>query len=244
VSPANPAYARIIAHRGGGALAPENTLAGIRLAARLGCRGVEFDVMLSGDGVPMLMHDETLERTVDAQGRLADFPAQALRRFDAGLRHGPAFRGERIPTLAAALDLCAELRLWCNIEIKPARGEDNATAAAVATELLRRPLLAGVVSSFSMAALHEFAGRAPTLPRALLVEEIPNDWRARMTQVKARALHVAATADTLADVVAAGVPVACYTVNTRDEIAALLTRGVTAVFTDRPDLWTPEEYRV
>ena len=54
---------RWFGHRGGGALAPENTLAGIRLAGRLGFAAVEFDVMLSGDGTPVLIHDETLERT-------------------------------------------------------------------------------------------------------------------------------------------------------------------------------------
>ena len=61
-------HPRIIAHRGGGALAPENTLAGLRRARSLGFSAVEFDVMLAGDGVPVLMHDETLERTTDGRG--------------------------------------------------------------------------------------------------------------------------------------------------------------------------------
>jgi glycerophosphoryl diester phosphodiesterase len=61
-------HPRLIAHRGGGALAPENTLAGLRTAASLGYRGVEFDVMLSADGTPVLIHDETLERTTDGRG--------------------------------------------------------------------------------------------------------------------------------------------------------------------------------
>lgn len=60
-------HPRLIAHRCGGALAPENTLAGLRKAFELGYRAVEFDVMLSGDGTPVLIHDETLERTTDGQ---------------------------------------------------------------------------------------------------------------------------------------------------------------------------------
>jgi glycerophosphoryl diester phosphodiesterase len=65
---------RWFAHRGGGSLAPENTLAGIRLAARLGYKAVEFDVMLSGDGTPVLIHDETLERTTNGVGRVCETP--------------------------------------------------------------------------------------------------------------------------------------------------------------------------
>src|SRR5574343_910530 len=63
---------RWFAHRGGGSLAPENTLAGIRLAARLGYRAVEFDVMLSADGTPVLIHDETMERTTNVRGRVCE----------------------------------------------------------------------------------------------------------------------------------------------------------------------------
>jgi glycerophosphoryl diester phosphodiesterase len=62
-------YPRLIVHRLGGALAPENTLAGLAVAARLGCKAVEFDVMLSRDGVALVIHDETLERTTSGSGR-------------------------------------------------------------------------------------------------------------------------------------------------------------------------------
>ena len=83
-------YPRIIAHRCGGALAPENTLAGLRVAARLGCRGVEFDAMLAADGVPVLIHDETLERTTSGLGRVTDSESAQLIRLDAGgqIRNG------------------------------------------------------------------------------------------------------------------------------------------------------------
>src|SRR5436309_6252838 len=74
-------YPRIVAHRGGGSLAPENTLAAIRLAASLGFRGVEFDVMLAGDGTPVLIHDETLERTTGAKGEVAPTPYRDLEKL-------------------------------------------------------------------------------------------------------------------------------------------------------------------
>lgn len=123
---------RVFAHRCGGALAPENTLAGLRIAAQLGCRAVEFDVMLSADGSPWLMHDETLERTTDGVGRLGETRDVDLARLDAGCRHHPAFRGEALPTLAAAAALCRQLGLLANVEIKPAAGCEAQTGEVVA----------------------------------------------------------------------------------------------------------------
>ncbi|MDA8257881.1 MAG: glycerophosphodiester phosphodiesterase [Betaproteobacteria bacterium] len=236
-------YPRIIAHRCGGALAPENTLAGLRLAARLGCRGVEFDAMLAADGVPVVIHDETLQRTTSGRGRVADMDSAGFVRLDAGGRHHPAFTGEPAPTLDEALHLCATLGLWANVEIKPSAGQEVATGRVVARHAAAA---AGkiLLSSFSTAALCAAAAEAAQLPRALLVEAIPGDWRERMAESGAFALHCSAptvTADVLQTVREAGVPLACYTVNRRDEAERLFALGVSAIFTDRPDLWTARE---
>ena len=99
----------MIAHRGGGALAPENTLAAIRMGAALGFRGVEFDVMLAGDGAPVLIHDETTERTTGVKGEVALLPYSRLATLDAG-------RGERIPRFEEAAQVCRQLALWAKNE--------------------------------------------------------------------------------------------------------------------------------
>jgi len=236
-------YPRIIAHRCGGALAPENTLAGLRLAARLGCRGVEFDVMLAADGVPVLIHDETLERTTSGRGRVADMSSAQLARLDAGIRHHPAFAVEPLPTLDETLRLCAALGLWANVEIKPSAGQEAETGRVVARHaaVAKGKLL---LSSFSPEALRVAADAAEQLPRALLVEKIPADWRERMATTGALALHASAralTTDALQAVRDAGFPLACYTVNRREDAERLFAMGVSAVFTDRPDLWLPAE---
>lgn len=236
-------YPRIIAHRCGGALTPENTLAGLRLAARLGCRGVEFDAMLAADGVPVLIHDETLERTTSGQGRVADMSSAQLAGLDAGCRHHPAFAVEPPPTLDEALLLCAVLGLWANVEIKPSTGQEAETGRVVARHAAaaRGKLL---LSSFSAAALRAAADEAAQLPRAILVEAIPADWRDRVAATGALAVHCSArtlTAEALAAVRGAGLPLACYTVNRRDEADHLFAMGVSAVFTDRPDLWSATE---
>lgn len=221
------AYPRLIAHRGGGAgfvgLAPENTLAGLAAAHAAGYRGVEFDVMLSADGIPFLHHDDTLERTTSGKGPIAAASAAVLDRLDAGRWRDPAYTGEALPRLAAALELCLDAGLWINLEIKPTTGRDRATAQAVAATLLARwPTLAGppsapnnggtlgnrspaadpvstfappplVVSSFSPAALAEIARLVPALPRALLVGALPRDGLAQCRALGCCGLHLDAT---------------------------------------------------
>lgn len=234
---------RLIGHRGGGALAPENTLAGLRAAARLGYRGVEFDVMLSADGTPVLIHDETLDRTTNGRGSVAETPDTVLLELDAGSGFDPAFAAERIPTLAAAAALCHQLRLWANVEIKPAGGHEARTGDVVARVVRnlwlghRPPLL----SSFSAEALTAARETAPELPRGLLVEAIPADWREQMRRLQCMSLHCNAavvTPEEIKTVVDSGVAVICYTVNDVDLGASFMAAGA-AIITDRLDLFQP-----
>lgn len=223
-------YPRIIAHRGGGCLAPENTLAGIALAARLGCRGVEFDAMLSQDGVPVLIHDETLDRTTSGSGPVAVHTLEELRRLDAG--------GEPVPTLADALALCDRLGLWANIEIKPSAGREAETGVVVADLLAERWSGNGVISSFSDCALAAARRQAADFDYALLVARLPVDWQMCLDRLGCAAIHCSVEGfDPAAAAVARLIPLACYTVNDRAVADALLAEGVVAVFTDRPDLW-------
>ena len=163
-------YPRIIAHRGGGALAPENTLAGLRIAARMGCRGVEFDVALTADGVPILMHDETLERTTNGAGFVAAKTAAEVACLDAGGKHHRAFAVEPAPTFQAALQTCTELGLWMNVEIKSTPGTEavtgRAVASAVAAHLAAHPAAAIVLSSFSVLSLQQAMQVVTPIPRA------------------------------------------------------------------------------
>lgn len=234
------AYPRIIAHRCGGAGAPENSLAGLALAARLGCRGVEFDTMLSADDVPVLMHDDTVDRTTNGRGPVAALTAAELRRLDLG--------GEPVPLLAEALECCARLGLWANVEIKASAnatgGGDERLGRIVGKVLAERWNGHGVISSFSFAALKAARAQAPHFAHALLSSTLPTDWLAKAREVGAIAVHLNAkriTAENIAAVRAAGLTLACYTVNERRRADDLFASGVDAVFTDRPELWTPAE---
>lgn len=230
---------RWFAHRGGGALAPENTLAGIRLAARLGFAAVEFDVMLSGDGTPVLIHDETLERTTNGRGLVCETPDAQLFALDAG-------NGERVPRYAEAVAACREYGLLANVEIKPAAGFERQTAETVAGLSVGLWQGAGVqplISSFSLEALEVARDLAPQIPRGVLFERVPADWLNTVRHLQAVSLHCAARLvndDVLAEAQANGIAVLCYTVNTEKAAKSLFSRGVNAVFTDRLDLFASE----
>lgn len=203
---------------------------------------VEFDVMLSRDGVPLLIHDETLERTTDGTGRVSAHDCAGLLTLDAGSWHGPAFAGERIPTLAQAIDCLLSLQLTANIEIKPATGFARRTGEAAACLIAARwpaDLRPPLISSFSIEALAAAREVAPQLPRGLLFERVPDDWTAQMTAHDAVSIHCDASLlapARLAQLRAAGVPVLCYTVNDAQRAAELVSAGVAGLFTDRLEL--------
>ncbi len=227
---------RWFAHRGGGLLAPENTLAGIRLAARLGFKAVEFDVMLSGDGTPVLIHDETLERTTNGAGRVCSTPDDRLFALDAGW-------GEPIPRFVDAANLCRELGLLANVEIKPSFGQEIETAERVAkltVDLWQGAAVPPLLSSFSLPALEVARDLAPGIARGVLFESVPADWMAELKRLRAFSLHCDAEFlpdDMLAEAQANAVPVLCYTVNSENRAKNLFAHGVSALFTDRLDLF-------
>lgn len=232
-------YPRVLAHRGGGTLAPENTLAAIDVAARCGCTAVEVDARLSADGTPFLIHDATLGRTTTGTGRVMRTRDAVLSAVDAGRRFAAAFEGEPLPTLRAAILRCLELGLQVNVEIKADRGGEAECGSAVARVIRRDwrgppPLL----SSFSAVALTAARQVAPELPRALLVARLPRGWRDLTERLGCVGVHGAAdriSATDIAAVRAADLAIACYTVNEPDEARRLFAAGVDAVFTDRPD---------
>ena len=238
-------YPKILAHRGGGTLAPENTLAGFRTGLQHGYRAAEFDVMLTRDHVPILMHDPQRGRTLPGSGKIAETDWADLRELEAGAWLDVAFAGERICTLEQGLDFCQEHGIWMNVEIKPAAPEHarrtaELTAQAVALRFTDAvPQRLPVLSSFSFEALLAAQETAPQLPRGFLVDVIPPDWQARLQQLQAVALHTNhkhLTPALAAAVKAAGYGLFCYTVNDTARAAEIRAWGVDAFCTDRIDL--------
>jgi glycerophosphoryl diester phosphodiesterase len=231
----------VIGHRGAAARAPENTLAGLRRAKALGCLWVEFDVRLTADGALVLCHDASLDRTTDRIGKLAGQSLAAIRECDAGGWFGPAFAGERVPTLEEALALA--LSLGVNIEIKADSGREYATAAAVADTIRRLgPLPPLYVSSFLPSAVAALRDLAPEAPCGILFRAVPGGWAdiARRLGVFAiGADHRRLRPRRVAEIRAAGYKLAAYTVNDPARARLLFGWGVTSVFSDVPDMILP-----
>jgi glycerophosphoryl diester phosphodiesterase len=245
-------YPRVLAHRGGGTLAPENTLAGLRECMRRGFRAIEYDIMLARDGVPVVMHDPYLGRTVSGSGNVFDYDAAELAAMDAGGWFARAFEGEPVPLFVEFAAFCKAHGVWMNMEIKPAPDYDIETggtvariaAALFADEIARGDMAAvPLLSSFSHLALEAAREVAPQVPRACLMSELPPDWERRAQSVEAVAIHTNHKHLTLAlarEVRAAGYGLFCYTVNDPARARELLGWGVEAFCTDRIDLFKPD----
>ena len=183
-------YPKVAAHRGAGKLAPENTLAALRLGYAHGYRMVEIDVKLSADGVAFLLHDATLDRTTDSRGRADAHTWRELAQLDAGAWHSPAYAGEPLGTLAGAARWSRAHGVAVNIEIKPMPGRERETGAAVALDaqtLWKGAQIAPLMSSFSDVALDAAREAAPELPRAFLVDQWRDDWRDCIVRLDERA---------------------------------------------------------
>lgn len=242
-------YPRALAHRGGGTLAPENTLAGLRTGLAHGYRGVEFDVMLAADEVPVLMHDPVLGRTVPGAGPVAACTAAALHAMDAGGWHPSGrYAGEPVPSYEEAVAFCRAHGLWMNVEIKPAPGAERRTGEVVG-RLTRRlfadrlegadPRALPLFSSFSPAALAAAREAAPEIPRGMLFDVMPVNWRDVLDALGCVSLHVShrmLSAYLVEQVHAAGFAVLCYTPNDPARVAEIEAWGVDAWCTDRLDL--------
>lgn len=241
-------YPRYVAHRGGGSLAPENTLAAMRVGYAHGYRMVECDVKLSGDGTLILMHDNTVDRTTNGSGRVAGMPWGELSRLDAG--HGvretlPQFAGEPVPTLEAVVRYCLANQMAINIEIKPCPGRERATGAAVAVDLRRlwrganTPPLLSSFDETTLAAAREFA---PALPRALLQDKLTADWRDRLARLGCVALdahYSELTPEVVRTAHQGGFRVLCYTPNDPAIAGNLASWGVDCIITDAIDRIEP-----
>lgn len=234
-------YPRLAAHRGAGKLAPENTLAAFRVGYAHGYRMAEFDVKLAADGIAFLLHDDTLDRTTNFRGRADALTWRELAQLDAGGWHSPAYAGEPLPTLAAIARFSRAHDAAVNIEIKPTRGRERETGAAVALDAATlwsgarvRPLL----SSFSETALHAAHEAVPDLPRAYLTDDVPDDWRERTARLGCIAMdiqHTLLTRELVAEFHDAGLRVATWTVNDAKRAAELLAFGVDTLITDAID---------
>ncbi|WP_404418979.1 glycerophosphodiester phosphodiesterase family protein [Marinospirillum sp.] len=229
----------IIGHRGARGLAPENTLKSIELAAELGVRWVELDVMLTRDQVPILFHDAWLNKLSNGRGQVEKFDFSALEHLRVLAPRGAKDRSSQpLATLASGLRLIQELGLGLNLEIKPTCAEKDLITLQLAVQELRAfPGLPLVISSFSDQVLAEAQRLLPDVPRACLWEELPDNWHLQARALGARSIHLSSLYlkhREVAEIKGLGRELYVYTVNTKKQAEKFFSWGVTGIFTDYP----------
>lgn len=242
----------VFAHRGGARLAPENTMAAIDYGMALGSDGLEIDVHLSSDGIPVVIHDPTLDRTTDRTGPVHALPASELARVDAGYRFERdgqfPFRGQGIgiPTLDAVLARHKDARII--IEMKG--GEPQLARAVAASVLKANAVERTCISSFQQTSVDTIRAEHPEMTTSASVREAR--WTLHRSWVRwpwvseqpyfafqvpehTRRLRVVSPSF-IRQVHKQGQVLQVWVVNERRDIERLLDWGVDGIISDRPDI--------
>ncbi len=228
----------VVAHRGDSGHAPENTLAAFRLAIASGADMVELDVQCTRDRRLVVFHDGTLGRTTNGTGYISRKDYAAICRLDAGSWFAEQYLGERIPTLEETLALLAK-KMYVNIEIKPVAARKDLVSlliAAIRKHAMEQYVL---ISSFHHGVLKRIKDSAPDLATAIIQKP---GVIIRRPVTSARRVHADAIVCAVRqlsrvrcdDARDNGMPVCCYTVNTRRALTTALRCGASAVVTNFP----------
>ena len=234
----------ITAHAACRGHAPENTLAGIRAALRLGADAIEVDVRCTRDGVPVLLHDGTVDRTTSGEGQITALSLRQARRLRLRSGKGFAGRGEQIPTLREALGAVAGRALLV-LEVKPAGIEE--AVLAVVRRLVALDWCA--VHSFRPRVVQRVRKLEPRLPCSLLTSgQDVVDWGelfASALSLGAQGVavhHMVVTPELVRAAHLRELQFSTWTVNTRDDVRRVAACGVDAITSDYPDRvrrWLP-----
>lgn len=233
---------RIIGHRGAAAYAPENTIEGIHTAIDMGVEWVELDVKLTKDQVPIIFHDDTLERTTNGSGPVALMTYEEIMQLEAGSWFADTFAGIKIPTLEEALEVLIEHDMGLNLEIKPCPSREKETAE-VALDLLSQvwdnhdKLL---ISSFSHVSMETAFDMAGDWNRGfLLPEEWPENWAEMAQYLNVSCVNVngnTVSREDIENIIDLELPILAYTINDTDRARLLQSWGVDGFFSDSPDV--------
>jgi glycerophosphoryl diester phosphodiesterase len=227
-----------IAHRGASAITPENTKLAFVKALDLGADAIEFDVMLTRDEVPIVFHDETLDRTTNGSGRVNETDFATISELDAGSWFSASFKGVEVPTFEETLTTLGGKTLL-NVELKPDERVE-ALNRRVVTAVARFELFSTVIfSSFQADALRSLRVLVPDARIGVLCEEGRLEGALALAdELGAESLHpcVAMIDRELVEVAhARRLAVYAWTANTHGEIKLLTALGVDGMFTDHPD---------
>ncbi len=247
-------YPVITGHRGFQERYPENTMVSFAAAVEAGADVIEMDVHLTRDGVPVIIHDETVDRTTDGRGRVGKMLLEEIRELDAGCWFGPQFTAERVPTLKEVLDRFGG-RVVLNIEIKAYDESDPTVRGKMERKVVRMVAEAGIaegvlISSFGAGILAR-AGRMTGAPALALISRVAFDEETLETcrRLGVFSLHPRFDVTTGALVRAmhgTGIQVYAFGADSADRIGRLAALGVDGVIAKNPRQarrWWPKKAR-
>jgi len=235
---------KIYAHRGASANAPENTMVAFRAAHSMGAHGIELDVQMSADGELVVIHDHTLTRTSNGNGRVEDHTLVELQQLDFGGWFSPVYQGERIATLHEVLSFMAEAGMELNIELKTYPMKYDARIPLHTVEMVRSFDLMDkvILSSFDHRSLLDAKRRDARIKIGLLYSANfigVGDYARKLDAEFVHPYYAYVDQTELQGCKRNGVSVNTWTV---DEIAIaekLREMGVTILITNKPDIMMP-----
>lgn len=232
----------VVAHRGSSGTAPENTMAAIRLAVEAGAKFVEIDVQRTADGRLIVFHDAVLGRTTNGSGRVDAHTFDQISRLDAGSWMDERYAGERVPLLIEVLEYLRG-KAYLNIELKSYEGDpeegEKFLAAVLRTIDVASMSEYTLLSSFDHPLLARCATINPNIPYAVIMHPddrgLPSE---RAIPVGARAVVMSKSQlshDRVRDAKEKGLPLAIYTINSREDAIRAARYGVDAIVTNVPE---------
>lgn len=242
---------KVIGHRGACAYAPENTIESIHTAADVGAQWVELDVKITKDGIPVIIHDEMLERTTNGHGPVAEITYEELKQLEAGSWYADSFTGTKIPTLEEAIDALIERDLGLNLEIKPCPGREVETTEIALDHLSQiwddhSNLL---ISSFQHVCLETAGHIANDWARGLLLapeggeegneQTVNPNWKDIADYLDVKTVNISnkiASREIIEEIIDLDLHPLVYTVNDPMEARLFQSWGVDAMFSDEPDV--------
>jgi glycerophosphoryl diester phosphodiesterase len=244
-APGEPAF--VAGHRGDRAVAPENTIPALQSALDSPLDFVETDVQLTKDGIPVLFHDETVDRTTTGHGLVSDHTLESLRSLDAGSWYSQKYAGTVVPTFEEFLGIFSSSEKKALVELKGFWTEEE---VSLVTDLIYSFRVHDriTLASFNFNTLRNIETTAPAIPRVIIRRMLPAD-PVRLAQFYGAIAILTSPAsleenpDAVADMHAAGLGLLLYTLNSEEKWSEAIGWGVDGIITDKPsslDKWLAE----
>jgi glycerophosphoryl diester phosphodiesterase len=232
---------KIFAHRGASGYAPENTLEAFALAITQGADGIELDVQLTKDGIPVVIHDETIDRVTEKKGWVKDYTLKELKELTVLKNKFPEYSAAKIPTLEEVLDAVKASGIQVNIELKTGIYWYPEIEQKVADLVKKAGMEERVIySSFNHYSIQQMKKIVPEAETAYLYSDVILNVAEYAKNTKVDGLHSAVyhvkMADFLKEYLGSNLNVRVWTVNEKADMKWLIDAGVTAIITNYPDM--------